>query len=564
MALGSGIGPVMAQPSGTVERRFQDEQLRNQLDQLRQQQQQPKPALIEKQPSSRPSPGTPSSDPDAAPIKGVQLEGAELFPADQLQRLRQVFIGQPASESTLRQLQTAVDAVYEKQKILAQAGRPKLRGQQVVVPVVVARLGKVEVLSNEAPIASGWAIATILASVGLNREMRLDKLESALLKLNDLGAVVAKANLTAGKLAGTTDVQLTLETSKQVLGEINLNNHVTEYTGPYQAQASLGLEGLLDHGEIFNFDAAYSGNVNWYGSRRLAGSGSIPITPGGLNWVGSYSWSDYRLLQQFTVDDYVGSFVSGSVGLSQVLWRRPKANLNARITGEVNQFYDYVSGVQYSDRTNWVGRFSLIGDKEDKLFGGTGLNSGVLTLSVGNLSKNADGENELDQLTMGAAGAWGKINLIVDRYQMFKNSRWSLELFAQAQGAFNNLDSAEKMSLGWPNGVRAYPPGEAAGDSGIAGQFTARYQLAKNVVAKGFVDGGYIWRWTDWYDDALDPGSLGLWGPGIGIDWGTRGDILLSVDLAFPMGSNNYSADGLDVDGNDPDARLWVSLRKWL
>jgi hemolysin activation/secretion protein len=126
------------------------------------------------------------------------------------------------------------------------------------------------------------------------------------------------------------------------------------------------------------------------------------------------------------------------------------------------------------------------------------------------------------------------------------------------------LDSAEKMSLGWPNGVRAYPPGEAAGDSGLAGQFTARYQIAKNVVLKGFVDGGYIWRWTNYWYGMASPGSLGLWGPGLGVDWGSRGDLLLSVDLAFPMGQNSYGPYGYDVDGENPDARVWVSLRKWL
>jgi hemolysin activation/secretion protein len=359
-------------------------------------------------------------------------------------------------------------------------------------------------------------------------------------------------------------VVLNLARRDQVLGEINLNNHVTEYTGPYQAQGNLGLEGLLGRGEIFSLDGAYSGNVDWYGSRRLSGNGSVPLSPGGLNWVGSYSWSDYRLLQDLSADHYRGSFAAGTIGLSQVLWRRPKANLSVRLIGEVDLFDDYVKGVQYSDRTNWIGRLTFNGDRQDKLFGGTGINNAILTLSVGNLSRNADGENELDEATMGSAGTWGKINLIASRYQSFKQSRWSLELFGQAQGAFHNLDSAEKMSLGWPNGVRAYPPGEAAGDSGIAGQFTARYQIAKNVVLKGFVDGGYIWKWTNWFDGAQDPGSLGIWGPGIGVDWGTRGDVLLSVDLAFPMGENTYRADLLDSDGNNPDARVWVSLRKWL
>ncbi len=557
---------AQAQPSGAVERRFQDQQLRDQLNNLRQQQLEPTKPLLEGAPS------TPSGQVDqpkqseqGPPIKGVELNGAQLFPANRLALLRLDFVGRSASQANLQRLQAQITAWYDQAKLLTQVGVPRYGGDGVVsVQVVEARLGAVRVDQNRSAISSGWAIATVLDAVGKGREMRLDKLESALLKLNDLGGVQVRAALAPGKAMGTTDVVLTLKATRQVQGDVSLNNYVTQYTGPYQAQANVNFGGLLGRGETFVFDGAYSGNVDWYGSRHWAGNGIVPLTPGGLNWVGSYSWSDYRLLQEFAGDNYVGDYMAGTVGLSQVLWRRPKANLVARVIGEVDTFNDSVLGYEYSNRTNWVGRFSLAGDIQDQWFGGAGLNSGLLTLSLGNLSKLAPGEADVDAGLMGTAGSWGKINLLVDRYQMFKGSRWSLEFFGQAQGAFNNLDSAEKMSLGWPNGVRAYPPGEAAGDSGLAGQFTARYQIAKNVALKGFVDGGYIWRWTNYWYGMASPGSLGLWGPGLGVDWGTRGDLLLSVDLAFPMGQNFYGPYGYDVDGENPDARVWVSLRKWL
>ena len=147
---------------------------------------------------------------------------------------------------------------------------------------------------------------------------------------------------------------------------------------------------------------------------------------------------------------------------------------------------------------------------------------------------------------------------------MFKASKFSMEFLGQGQLAFNNLDSAQKMSLGWPLGVRAYPPGEAAGDSGVSAQLTGRYQVAANVSFRGYVDGGYIWRWTNTWIGMPNLNSLGLWGPGIGVDWGTRGDLLLSADLAFPLGNNPYGVNGLDIDGENPSARFWISLRKWL
>ena len=555
--------PVWAQPSGRVERRFQDEQLRQQLQRLDQQQRQPQQPLIEGLPdSSKPSPGG-SATPSAAPIQGVELEGSSLPPPSWLRAIQQRYGAQPATPEVLTALRAALEEAYDQGNLLASVGEP-LQGPDGVVrvPVVEARLGAVRIGTNDAPIASGWAIATLLDAVGIGQLLRLDKLESALLKLNDLGGVQATADLQPGEAAGSTDVVLSLQATRQLQGELNLNNHTTIDTGPYQAQASLDLNGLARRGEILSLSGAYSGNVNWYGSRFAGANLSLPLTPGGLNATGSINWSDYRLLDDQSAYDYKGFFRSGSLGLSQVLWRRPRTNLSWSASGEVDNYQDSVLGFNYSNRTNWVGRFSLIGDSQDNLLG-LGLNSGVLTLSLGNLSLNGPFEAELDAEGAAKAGAWGKLFGIYRRYQMFRGSRWSLELFGQGQAAFVNLDTVEKISLGWPNGVRAYPPGEALGDSGLTGQLTLRYQLARNLVAKGFVDGGYGWRWTRWFADGEQPASLGLWGPGIGLEWGTHGDLLAAVDVAWPIGENPYSPSGYDVDGLNAGVRVWVSLRKW-
>jgi hemolysin activation/secretion protein len=464
----------------------------------------------------------------------------------------------------LAELRVAVVGAFEQAHLLAQVGQPKLSASGVVrLPVVVARLDGVRVEVNQAPIPSGWAVATVLDALGVGRELRLDKLESAMLKLNDLGGVQAQARLEAGAQPGTTVVLLTLKTTRQVQGEAALNNHTTKYTGPYQAQATVSLNGLIGRGEIASLNGSYSGDPFTWGSSSAGFNLNLPLTPGGLSAVASLNWSDYRLLDEFQSDNYTGSFVGGSLGLSQVLWRRPTANLNWRAVADGSHFNDSVLGFEYSNRTSWAGRVSLLGDVQDN-WGGLGINSGILTLSVGTLSLDGPDEAVIDSLTADKAGPWGKLNLLVNRYQMFRNSPWSLELLAQGQLGFTNLDSVEKMSLGWPNGVRAYPPGEASGDSGVSAQFTARYQLARNVVAKAFVDGGYIWRWTTPFSDFLNPNGFGLWGPGLGLEWGTRGDVLASVDVAWPIGPNRNNPAGLDSDGANADVRVWVALRKWL
>src|SRR4029077_11503587 len=71
-------------------------------------------------------------------------------------------------------------------------------------------------------------------------------------------------------------------------------------------------------------------------------------------------------------------------------------------------------------------------------------------------------------------GNFNKFNYDVRRQQRLTDDA-SLLFSASGQLASGNLASAEKMSLGGPNGVRAYPVGEATGDSGIVTQTELRY-----------------------------------------------------------------------------------------
>ncbi len=559
-ALAQGFG---GSPAGGVERRLQDEQQRERLERLQDQLRQRQPPLIEGRPDVDTDAEEPVDEPtDGVPaIEVIELEGAALPAFKAWPSVRQRFLGLPATPANLAQLRDEVSRALAQADLLAEVGQPVLQLDGLVqVPVVVARLGAVHVAENRAPIPSGWAIATVLDAVGRGREMRLDKLESALLKLNDLGGVQASARLEPGEQPGRTDVWLTLASTRQVLGEVAINNHTTKYTGPYQPQAVLELNGLFGRGEQIQVNGTYSGDPFTWGSRSSGLLLEVPLTPGGLSGVGSVNWSDYRLLDEFQSDDYTGSFYGGSLGLRQVLWRRPTRNLYGQVIADAYRLQDSVLGFEYSDRTSWAGRFSLEGDYQDSWMG-VGLNSGILTLSLGTLS--LDGALDRPDLA-DKAGPWGKLNLLLSRFQVFPGSPWSMEFFAQGQLGFSNLDSVEKMSLGWPNGVRAYPPGEAAGDSGVAVQGTVRYQIARNLTAKAFVDGGYIWRWYNPFSGSLNPNSFGLWGPGVGIEWGTRGDVLASVDVAWPIGPNRNTPEGVDVDGTNADVRVWLSLRKWL
>lgn len=83
-------------------------------------------------------------------------------------------------------------------------------------------------------------------------------------------------------------------------------------------------------------------------------------------------------------------------------------------------------------------------------------------------------------------------------------------------------------------------------------------------MAKAFVDGAYVWRWTEWIFEVPQPGSFGLWGPGIGLDYGEYGKAMVSVNVGWPIGENPNLPNGYDADGLNPSVRVWLSGKVWL
>ena len=153
---------VSAQPSGSVERRFQDQQLRDQLQDLdRQQQRDGQERLIPQR--GQPSVVVPMEQSPASNLqilRRLELQGgASLLEAD-LRVLQQRFLGQPISAALFEELRQAVVIAYDRRRILVVVASPQANANgEVVVPVLEARLGQVVVDTNQAPVRSNWARA---------------------------------------------------------------------------------------------------------------------------------------------------------------------------------------------------------------------------------------------------------------------------------------------------------------------------------------------------------------------------------------------------------------------
>lgn len=550
-------------PSGGLQRFQRDQQLRDVIEQQNQRQLQE----LQQRPSQPAEPGADDSLETAPAFRftAVRFDGVSVAWQARLDALAAPYLNRPISLRDLESLRQAIRDAYRASNLLAlvRIDPGSSSSGTLVISITEARMGEVKI-NHAVPhhLNEGIARATVLASVPQGSLLRLDKLTSALLKLNDLAGSRVRSTLQAGSAPGLTDVVLTISDTDRSSGELNISNEINRFLGTVDADLTLIAANHLGRGEQLVLDGQWwFNNVNT-GSVGGSLSYQMPVTPDGGKINLYANINSYRLLDELYSSDSQGYSANARLGFQQPLWRRPKLSLWGGLSGEYNQYVDNVQSVEIRNKNSRVGRLSLLAEAQDSWLG-TGLNTAFLQYSLGDLDRSGNPQDfQLDFGTARTDGMFNKISLVYSRYQVFTD-RWQSKIFVQAQKAFKNLDGAEKLSLGYPNGVRAYPPGEAPGDSGLSAQWDVIYRATPELSFVAFLDAGYIWRWTSPYPGSFQPNAFGLAGTGVGLDLGRSGEWLVSVKLGIPIGSNPGSVNDTNADGYRQGPRVWGSLRVW-
>jgi hemolysin activation/secretion protein len=164
----------------------------------------------------------------------------------------------------------------------------------------------------------------------------------------------------------------------------------------------------------------------------------------------------------------------------------------------------------------------------------------------------------IDQMSAKTAGRYDKAGFTALRVQRF-NDPLELYLGLSGQLAGGNLDPSEKLTLGGPNAVRAYPQGEGAGDTGILGTTELRYTLPEfgalgRTQALLFFDAGRIRINQDPFISGQNQRSL--YGAGAGINVYARNGFEVRSSWAWKLGDEPALAD------EDSGSRGWVQFAK--
>ena len=176
-------------------------------------------------------------------------------------------------------------------------------------------------------------------------------------------------------------------------------------------------------------------------------------------------------------------------------------------------------------------------------------------LRAGNLKLRSGEAQAADAIQQVPQGGFSRFNFDVNHVSKLSKVT-QFYVFAHGQLANRNLDSSEQFYLGGADAVRAYPQGEAGGDSGYQATAELRYQTpVKGMSMTLFADVGEVWGRKG---RQIPPIRVAGWQVGVLAQFYSLDRSLYArLDYARKIKGESYRSEAEDKNG-----RLWFRLYK--
>jgi hemolysin activation/secretion protein len=517
-----------------------------------------------------PKPALPATTRVNVAVKDFRFSGNTVFPAEELRGLVREFIGKTLDFNGLNDAAGRVQRYYrERGYFLAVAYLPQQEIKDGVVEIAVleGRLGQINLQSDpKTKLRESFARSILGAHLKPGDLITENALERPLLLLRDLPDMEVTSELGPSKTqVGAADLTVKLtENRRLVSGYVDVDNHGNRFSGEFRFGINLNASNFTGFGDLLSFRGFLTNEKMKFG--RL--SYVIPVGPYGTRIGASATAFEYQLGKDF---EALGANGEGKVltlyALHPVL-RTRNSNFFVQAGIEAKDLEDRIDSVASVEKRKInAGKLGVVGDFRDRLLSG-GLNSYSATLTSGDLDISPAATLAGDSAPgtgPNTNGSFSKLNFEARRLQRLSDS-FNLLLAYSGQAASKNLTAAEKMSLGGPNGVRAYPVGEAPGDSGHLITAELRYIVPNFTVFGGevtpsvFIDHGQVKTLQD--PPAADPtrfsNKRSITGYGFGLSLGREGNFLVRASIAKPADNETPLS-----DPKDRDPRLWIQAIKW-
>lgn len=431
----------------------------------------------------------PVGDDVSIAVKTIRISGNTRIATDTLHALVADLEGGSHLLNDLNTAAARITAYYREQGYpVTRAYLPaqEIKDGEVTIAVIEGRIG-VHKLNNQSRLSDARA-AAYLDDVRSDEVIRADQIDRGLLILNDTpGVGSARATLQPGASVGTSDLVVEVTPGAAYNGSIDLDNYGNRYVGEYRLGGSLNINSPLGIGDVLSFNVLTSGNGLNYGRAVY----QLPVGSDGLRVGAAYSDTVYRLGKEFKTLDAHGTATSASLFAAYPFIRSQFTNLNGTASLEQKNLSDSVSATSTTtDKRVNLATLGLQGVHQDGLAGG-GFTSANLAVTVGRLNIQSASALSIDAVSAQTDGRYVRLSYGLSRLQRLTDSNF-LWLAVSGQEASKNLDSSEKFSLGGSSGVRAYPQGEANGDSGYLATAELRHNFSERVQGVVFYDSGSV------------------------------------------------------------------------
>ena len=453
-------------------------------------------------------------------VKRFAFAGNTLISSDALSSALESFTQRPLTLAQLKEAADAITNTYREAGWTVRAYVPKqeISNGVVTLHVVEAVFGSASV-QGQAPerIEASRLIDMAHAILTQGQPMHANDVDRALLLLDDLPGVSVAGNLVEGERDGETNLLISAVDEALVNGNASIDNQGSRATGTDRLSVNLGINSPARMGDSLTLNALKTQGSEY---QRLAYT--VPV--GYAGWRAGVHASNLRyavITPEFASLNPFGTATTRGLDISYPLVRSQLQNVNFAMSYDDKSF-DNTSNRISSSYGIKVYNASLSANQTDAWNGG-GITNANVALTSGDKSTDS---------------RYTKLNVNLSRLQSL-SADLSLYAAASSQLTNRNLDSSEKIYLGGPIGVRAYPASEAGGSEGHTLTLELRQRLSNNLTLSGFYD--YGWIKVNRNNNVVSPAApndYALQGYGVSLTWQATPTIDMKATLSQRIDSN--------------------------
>ena len=493
-------------------------------------------------------------------LKKIKFTGNQSLTDQQIQIFLDQYLNQPLSVDQVKSISNNLSIFYRQNNVIAEIVLPDqdITEGTLTLEILEAQMGEV-IIDNgqQSSIKSNYLKQYFKSSPA--SELNLQFVAQRILIVNELPGLKAEAQLQAGQKEGTTDVVIKTTESKRIIANLNYDNYGSRSTGQKRVIASATLNNPLGVGDQISLTALKSEGVNYVNANY-----GIPLGYSGLRTNLTASYLEYDvILKEFDSINSYGYSDSIGINFAYPLSLEPTNKWTSQVGFDNRSFKNNRSGTTHSDYETRVLNLGANGQITDSFLFDGAFNRIQVNFDQGNVDLGGSPNKSADADGANTQGSFNKLTLSYARTQ-FINDRWTALGKIFYQYAHQNLDSSEKIYVGGPNGVRAYPTNEGSGAKGYIANFEVQRIFPYNITGSAFYDIGHAQQYIDNQNssgaDIAANNRITYKGFGLGLTW--RGPYASDVSMlvARRHGKNpDPTTSGGDQDGSNKDNFVWLS-----